>query len=165
MIRGINSIYNQAPHVKNPEDVVDFLFFVKSWTGWVGDHHHLEETKMFLGFEQVIGKPGFLQINMEQHHAFGSGLKKLEAFANDTKPEEYKFDTLQDIIDRFASALHCEISTLIAMRPYESEALSKVYKECEAAAGEQDKVHNSFRPRSANLLVTDADRRLLYRRW
>ena len=93
-----------------------------------------------------MGKPGFLQTNVPQHRAFEPRLKKLAAFAEDTKPEDYKFDTLQGIINGFVSAfqeqLHSEIPTLIAMRPYDSEGLLKVYKSCEAAAGEQDKVYN-----------------------
>ena len=31
MIRGINSIYNQAPHVHKPKDIADLLFFAKFW--------------------------------------------------------------------------------------------------------------------------------------
>ena len=100
---------------------------------------------MFPGFEEVMGKPGFLQTNIEQHHAFEPGLRKLTAFAQDTMVEDYRFETLQDIINDFVSALqehlHSEIPTLIAMRPYDSEGLLKVYKSCEAAAGEQEKVY------------------------
>ena len=77
MIRGINSIFNQAPYIHKDEDIADFLFFVRSWANWVGDHHHLEETLMFPSFEKVMDKPGFLQANIEQHHAFEPGLKQL----------------------------------------------------------------------------------------
>jgi hemerythrin-like domain-containing protein len=144
MIRGINSIFNQAPHVHKTEDIADFLFFVRSWANWVGHHHHLEETLMFSSFEEVMDKPGFLQANVEQHRAFEPGLKQLQAFANDTKPKDYKFETLQGIIQDFASGfqqhLHDEIPTLLAMRPYDSDALLEVYKKCEAVAGKQEKV-------------------------
>ena len=88
MIRGINSIYNQASHVHNAKDIADFLFFVRSWADWVGHHHQWEETLMFPGFEKVIGKAGFLQSNLDQHHAFEPGLKKLLEFAIQTKVED-----------------------------------------------------------------------------
>lgn len=147
MIRGINSIYNQAPYVHKAKDITNFLFFVRSWANWVGDHHHLEETLMFPGFEEVMGKPGFLKANVDQHHSFEPGLKKLEAFAIHTKAEDYKSDILQGIIDDFAKSLqghlNDEIPTLLAMRPYDSAALLKVYKKCEAVAGKQDKVEPS----------------------
>ena len=150
MIRGINSIYNQAPHVHAPKDITDFLFFVKSWAEWVTDHHHLEETQMFTGFEEVMGKPGFLEVNVEQHHAFEPGLKELLAFANDTRPEDYKPEMIQSIINSFATPLqghlHGEITTLLSMRPYDGEGLLQVYRKCEATAGEQDKVRVPILP-------------------
>lgn len=143
MIRGINSIYNQAPYVHKAKDITDFLFFIRSWANWVGHHHNLEETLMFPSFEEVMGKPGFLQANVDQHHAFEPGLKKLEAFAIHTKAEDYKSDILQGIIDDFANGLQGhlsdEIPTLLAMRPYDSAALLKAYKKCEAVAGKQDR--------------------------
>ena len=99
---------------------------------------------MFQGFEEVMGKPGFLQTNVEQHHTFEPGLKKLQAFASDTKPEDYSFETLQGIIQSFSEPLqrhlHDEIATLLSMKPYDSATLLKVYKKCEAIAGKQDKV-------------------------
>jgi len=91
MIRGINSIFNQAPHMKATEDIADFLFFVRSWVNWVADHHHLEETMMFPSFAKIMDKAGFLQANIEKHHAFAPGLKQLQAFAIDTNPKDYQF--------------------------------------------------------------------------
>ena len=163
MIRGINSIYNQAPNVRETEDIVDFLFFVRSWANWVGHHHHLEETLMFPSFEKIMEKPGFLQANIEQHHAFEPGLNKLRDFTNDTKPDDYSFEVLQGIIQDFASGLQQhlreEIPTLLAMRPYDSNALLKAYKASEFEAGKQDKVKsNAF---TCNALVAEAG----YRRW
>ena len=147
IIRGINSIYNQASNLHGTEDITDFLFFIKAWANWVGHHHNLEETLMFPGFEQVIAKPGFLQANIDQHHAFEPGLKRLEAFANHTPTEDYKCEDLHGIIDDFASGLQehlrDEIATLLAMRPYDSAALLKIYRRCEAVAAKQDKVEPS----------------------
>lgn len=162
MIRGINSIYNQAPYVHKAKDITDFLFFIRSWANWVGHHHNLEETLMFPSFEEVMGKPGFLQANVDQHHAFEPGLKKLEAFAIHTKAEDYKSDILQGIIDDFANGLQGhlsdEIPTLLAMRPYDSAALLKVYKKCEAIAGKQDRVEPSpFPNRCSQSLTETAD--------
>ena len=144
MIRGINSIYNQAPYVHKAKDITVFLFLIKSWANWVGHHHNLEETLMFPSFEQIMGEPGFLQANVDQHHAFEPGLKKLEAFAIHTKVEDYKSDILRGVIDDFANGLqghlNDEIPTLLAMRPYDSAALLKAYRKCEAVAGKQAKV-------------------------
>ena len=116
---------------------------------------------MFPAFEDVKGKPGYLKANVEQHHEFEPGLKKPVAFTNDTKSEDYKGETLKGIIDEFAQGLqghlHNEIPTLLAMRPYDSDALLKVHKKCEAAAGQQDKV------RLQDSLVIISHTELVYR--
>lgn len=162
MIRGINSIYNQAPYVHKAKDINDFLFYTKSWANWVSHHHNLEETLMFPGFEEVLGEPGFLQANIDQHHAFEPGLKKLEAFATYTKAEEYRSDILQGIIDDFATGLqghlNDEIPTLLAMRSGNSAALLKVYQKSETVAGKQAKVEQ-FSSRYSQSLSTAADDR------
>lgn len=148
MIRGINSIYNQAAHVHATKDVADFLFFVRSWTNWIDYHHNLEETRLFPSFEEVMGKPGFLHTNVEQHHGFAPGLEQLKAFARETKPEDYKYETLRSIIDGFASRLQeqlrDEIPTLLAMPPYDNDALLKVYRKFEAVASQQEKVESPY---------------------
>ncbi|KAM0802061.1 hypothetical protein BDR22DRAFT_820020 [Usnea florida] len=93
------------------------------------------------------------------------------AVAQDTQLEDYKFDTLQSTINGFVSALqaplHGEIPTLLAMRPYDTEGLLKVYNNCEAGAGEQDEVYHrdmgteepsatmSATPEKAVLYITD----------
>lgn len=148
MLRGINSIYLQAPHVHQPKDIADLLFLVKSWSTWVSHHHLLEETQMFPGFESVAGQKGLLDGNVEQHHSFEPGLKKLQSYAVDTKSNEYDGKHLQAIIDEFATSLkehlYEEINTLLALRPYDGPALLKVYKECEASAGDQPKASFLF---------------------
>lgn len=142
MIRGINSIYLQAPHIP-PSDASDFLFFISSWCQWIGHHHVLEETQMFPGFEGVIGKKGFLEGNVDQHHAFSGGLKELKRYAESTSSEEYSGAKVVSIIDGFSARLHEhlkeEIGSLLSMKPYDGPRLLKVYKEAEAEAGKQDK--------------------------
>lgn len=145
MLRGLNSIYLQAPHVHQHRDIADFLFFVRSWAAWVSHHHVIEEEKMFPGFEKVIRKPGFLEGNVNQHHAFQPALKRLLAYSKETKPEGYDSAILRGIVEEMAPPLRGhlsdEIGTLLSMQPYDDgEALLKVYKECEAQAGKQDKV-------------------------
>ncbi|KAL1872622.1 hypothetical protein Plec18167_006740 [Paecilomyces lecythidis] len=143
MLRGINSIYRQAPNVHETQDITDFLFFVKSWAGWVSHHHVLEEEQMFPGFEKIIGKDGFLEGNVDQHHAFQPALKKLLAYGSDIKPEQYDAAVLLAIVEELGPALRQhlsdEIPSLLSMQPYDGPALLEVYKECEAEAGKQDK--------------------------
>lgn len=142
MIRGINSIYLQAPHIAS-EDAADFLFLVSAWCQWVGHHHVLEETQVFPGFEAVIGQKGFLDGNVDQHHAFSAGLKELKQYAESTPAVDYSDARLVQIIDGFSAKLYehlrDEITTLLSMKPFDGPRLLKVYKEAEAEAGKQDK--------------------------
>lgn len=58
MLRGLNALYLQAPFVRLPSDVADFLFLVRVWSAWVLDYHVLKETVMLPGFEAVLGLEG-----------------------------------------------------------------------------------------------------------
>lgn len=144
MLRGINSIYRQAAQVRSPTDIADFLFFVRAWAEWVAHHHVLEEERMFSGFEKVMGEPGFLDANAEQHHSFQPALQRLLSFGTDTNPGDYRAGTLRAIIDEMAPALRQhlsdEIPTLMSMKSYDGPALLRVYKECAREAAKQDKV-------------------------
>ncbi|KAI0536978.1 hypothetical protein GGR58DRAFT_371136 [Xylaria digitata] len=57
MLRGLNSIYLQAPHVQQSQDIADLLFLTQSWSTWLLDHHHLKENTMLPGFEAALGVP------------------------------------------------------------------------------------------------------------
>lgn len=144
IIRGMNSIYLQAEYVQKPEDIADFLFFIKSWANWVSDHHILEEGTMFPGYEKVAGTTGLLSVNVEQHHAFEPQLKQLLAYSTDTSPDKYVAGTVRKIIEEMAPDFHKhlgdEINTLLSLQSYSGEALLKVYKRAVAEAKKQDKV-------------------------
>ncbi|KAJ5805924.1 uncharacterized protein N7503_003526 [Penicillium pulvis] len=141
MLRGLNSLYLQVD-LSDPKDISDFLFFLRSWAGWVSHHHVLEEERMFPQFEEAMKQPNFLQGNVEEHHIFQPVLKKLLAYA-DIKPEEYQASTVRSLIEEMAPSfrehLAHEITSLLSMAPYDSQALLKVYKGCEAEASRQDK--------------------------
>lgn len=81
MLRGLNSLYLQAPNIKS-SDAADFLFFAASWSEWVMHHHQVEEMLMFPAFESVSGViSGSLQHNIDQHHGFAKGLEALHTYA------------------------------------------------------------------------------------
>ncbi|KAJ5272979.1 hypothetical protein N7478_008104 [Penicillium angulare] len=141
MLRGLNALYLQAD-LSEPQDIKDFLFFLRSWAGWVSHHHVLEEEQMFPQLEEVMGQPGFLQGNVDEHHTFQPILKKLLAYGN-SRPEDYQASIVRSLIEEmapvFRNHLAKEITTLLAMEPYDGPALLRVYKGCEAEAGKQDK--------------------------
>ncbi|KAL7933076.1 hypothetical protein V8C35DRAFT_304868 [Trichoderma chlorosporum] len=146
ILRGINSIYLQAPYIPKA-DATDFLFFVSAWASWVQDHHILEETRMFPGFERIPGiNPGQLSHNIEQHHQFSAGLESLRNYATNTAAAEYDGERLRNLIDSFSTNMRQhladEIDTLWRLECCEKgqeKNLLKVYKACQAEASKQDK--------------------------
>ncbi|KAF7956541.1 hypothetical protein EAE96_003877 [Botrytis aclada] len=141
IIRGINCIYLQAPHVSATEDVQDFLFFIKGWCSFVKHHHDVEEELVFPQLEAFTGKPGCMSANIAQHAIFEPGLHELADYAEKTSVPEFSATKVRSLIDGFASALRdhlkAEIPTLLALQPYESDGIMKIFKECEAAGFNQ----------------------------
>lgn len=54
IIRGFNSIYLQAPHVKEG-DRSDFIGYALTWHKFVQSHHDDEEENLFTKVEEVLG--------------------------------------------------------------------------------------------------------------
>jgi hypothetical protein len=66
IIRGYNSIYKQAPHIR-PRDVRDFLGYSLTWNDLVINHHRSEETVIFPLYEKHSGVPGLMDTDREEH--------------------------------------------------------------------------------------------------
>lgn len=127
IIRGLNSIYVQAPNIKEPKDVQDFLTYMNAWAQFVHMHHHNEETVIFPLLETSIGVEGFMEKNIDQHKLFGPGLDAIDDFIKAGRAGEIQFDGVkaQAIIDSFASVfiehLNEEIPTFLALEKYEDK--------------------------------------------
>lgn len=135
MLRALNSIYLQAPHLTTPTDIADLLTYCGMWTGWVAHHHHAEETLFFPPVEQLAGvSQGLMSKNVEQHHVFEGGLKTFAAYVEDCKGGRKRFDAteLKAIIDGFgpdlARHLSDEIPTLLQLEKCTDEVgLARAY--------------------------------------
>ncbi len=57
IIRGINAVYHQAPHVK-PADHKAFLNFTSTMIQYTRIHHDGEENMFFPAIEQMTGVKG-----------------------------------------------------------------------------------------------------------
>ncbi|CAJ0555343.1 Ff.00g054080.m01.CDS01 [Fusarium sp. VM40] len=123
VLRGLNSIYLQAPHIK-PADEKTFLGYSACFYDLVHVHHQGEEDILFPAIEEMSGEKGIMDRNIEQHHAFSQGLKDyniyISACLRDT--EEYNGSRLLTIIDSFghelADHLAQEITTILNLRQY-----------------------------------------------
>ncbi|CZR62178.1 uncharacterized protein PAC_12075 [Phialocephala subalpina] len=126
-IRILNCIYLQAPNISpsNPKDVKDFAIFMRAWCITIHEHHGNEEKYFFPWLEKEIGKEGFMEKNVVQHHAFNPGLEKFENYVESLREgkEEFDGERVVSLIDGFGTTLtdHLkdEIVTFEALEEYE----------------------------------------------
>ncbi|KAG0649507.1 hypothetical protein D0Z07_4568 [Hyphodiscus hymeniophilus] len=127
IIRALNCIYLQAPNVKNPVDVADFLKFMRGWSLVLHMHHETEEDVAFPLLEEMIGLPGFMEKNVEQHKAFGPGMEEFDGYVKSCEQGKETFDgvKVRQIIDGFGEILtqHLtdEIDAYLALEEYDSK--------------------------------------------
>ncbi len=53
ILRGYNSIYQQAPHVRD-EDKASFVGYALTWYKFVKSHHDDEEAVLFAKVEEIL---------------------------------------------------------------------------------------------------------------
>ena len=125
IIRSLNAIYLQAPHVHTRDDIRDFLEYIKAWCLTLGVHHDTEEAVSFPLFTAMTGVEGIMEQNIVQHEAFHPGLEALDAYATACQDykEAYNGKRVVEIIEEFAPILTThlddEITTLDALDEHE----------------------------------------------
>jgi hemerythrin-like domain-containing protein len=139
IIRGLNSIYLQAPHLPSPSlsslnatITRDFLTYCQCWSESMHHHHDAEEEVYFPAIENIAGVKGLMEQNVEQHRAFTPGFEAFEAYCRTCPPEEFDGQKLRELVEGFAEALvkhlHEEIETLRALDGYDSVRLREAYR-------------------------------------
>jgi hemerythrin-like domain-containing protein len=81
ILRGYNSIYQQAAHVKE-EDKAAFVGYALAWYRFVKSHHDDEEAELFPKVEEVLGTKGV----WDETHAEHGKLISLSFSANKSHP-------------------------------------------------------------------------------
>ena len=135
IIRGLNSIYLQAPHIK-PADERSFGRYMVNWHSLVHSHHDGEEVMFFPAIHRLTGVEGLMCANIEQHKLFHDGLEIFKTYADAVvSGEKYEGSRVIEIIDSFAPALvkHLadEIPTIMGLRQYDDKLaeLPKLFQE------------------------------------
>jgi hemerythrin-like domain-containing protein len=146
IIRGLNSIYLQAPHLP-PKDVAivrDFLTYCQCWSESMHHHHDAEEKVFFPEIESISGIKGLMAHNVEQHRAFTPGFQEFEAYCRSCKPAEYDGLELRALVERFAEPLtqhlYDEIESLRALDKYNSTRVRQAYQRLEKSLTDTDNV-------------------------
>jgi hemerythrin-like domain-containing protein len=81
ILRGFNSIFQQAAHVKE-EDKAAFIGYTLAWHRLVKSHHHDEEMELFPKVEQLLGTSGIWAETQTEHSELSLALPA----ANTTRP-------------------------------------------------------------------------------
>jgi len=124
LLRGLNTIYLQAPNIKELKDVDDFLTYVNTWNVAVHKHHEDEETLVFPLIEKEVGVDGLMEENVIQHKAFSEGLNAFWDYIKAVQAKElpYVGQKVIQLIDNFGPTLRehltDEINTLLALNQY-----------------------------------------------
>ncbi|KAF2011924.1 hypothetical protein BU24DRAFT_353168 [Aaosphaeria arxii CBS 175.79] len=121
VLRGYNSIYLQAPHVK-PEDYADFIGYCLAWFKLVKSHHDDEEANLFPGIVEMLGKED-KEVWGDTHHEHEAMLPGLVAFneylTTLSSPSDFSSAKLLEIMKTFEAPLdhhfHSEISTIASL--------------------------------------------------
>ncbi|KAK9311348.1 hypothetical protein V1524DRAFT_411806 [Lipomyces starkeyi] len=111
IIRGRNSVYLQAPKLKNA-DVPDFLNYCQAWYWFVVGHHDSEEAVLFPTIEKATGVKGIMDEDVKEHAAFHHGLAEMKSYIETrlATPSKYNGDEFVKIFDSFAEAFHSHLT-------------------------------------------------------
>ncbi len=138
-IRALNSIYNQCTALKlDTQDAADFLSYCQMFHETLLHHHEVEEETLFPDIEELAGKPGMMEANVQQHREFEDGLESFRFYVFDTGPKNYNGQKLKDIIDSSGKIveqhLHDEIPTLLSLHHLDAKKMKQVWARAEKAA-------------------------------
>ncbi|KAI1758640.1 hypothetical protein GGR53DRAFT_524519 [Hypoxylon sp. FL1150] len=120
MIRYLNAIYLQGPHIRAEQQQPFLYLFTELWYKSVEQLHRIEDNIFLPIVEEMTGEEGIMQVDTERHDAF---LLELEAFVG------YE---LVRLIDSFAPALWKHLGGIHVRFVLESE---KTHQEFGLLAG------------------------------
>jgi hemerythrin-like domain-containing protein len=72
ILRGYNSIYQQAPYVQQA-DKSDFVGYALTWHKLVKTHHDDEEATLFTKVEELLDDKNLWEHTHQEHGAYCSG--------------------------------------------------------------------------------------------
>ncbi|KAF9692736.1 hypothetical protein EKO04_009100 [Ascochyta lentis] len=140
ILRGYNSIYHQAPHVKE-EDKAAFIGYAVTWFRFVKSHHDDEEGGLFPKVAEVLGSKDseLWGATHKEHESFLAGLAEYARYLGELKTSsDFDGKTLRTIMEGFQEPFnhhfHSEISTIASFGHLPSAPASGSSEEDAAAA-------------------------------
>lgn len=120
-IRGFNSIYQQAPRLRERADKTDFAGYCIAWADCVATHHHYEETEFFPNIDRAAGRTGLMDGAVHEHEAFQGGLQRFKTYLEE-KGADFSAAELIALMDEFKEPLHSHLKAeppaIVALAKY-----------------------------------------------
>jgi len=160
LLRGLNSIYLQAPFITSPSDVHDFAIFCDAWSCVLHSHHAAEETVYFPLLEEQCSaaNKGVMAKNHDDHETFLPGLLAYDVYVSGVKDDGKPFDgaKLKSLIDDFAPALESHLNNEIKLLESLADDKSVDWDSAGKAMAAYSK-KNADRIREVPFLITNSD--------
>ncbi|KAI1338473.1 hypothetical protein F5Y15DRAFT_129796 [Xylariaceae sp. FL0016] len=137
ILRGYNSIYQQAPHVK-PTERADFIGYALTWHKFVKTHHDDEEASLFTKVEEVLDDKTVFDETHKEHESFLGGLAEFEKYLSAPNiPSKFSGAELVRIMsafqEPFENHFHSEIKTIAALSSHPKAPKAGTPEEAAAA--------------------------------
>jgi hypothetical protein len=149
MIRGLNSIYLQAPNIpiEDQATVRDFLIYCQCWCESMHHHHDAEEANFFPSIEDISGLKGLMEQNIEQHREFTPGFNVFHDYVKSCDAKDFAGLKIQSLVKGFGEPLvrhlRDEIDTLRALHTYDSVRIRQSYQKLEKVLMATDNVRTT----------------------
>ncbi|KAH8590548.1 hypothetical protein B0O99DRAFT_521203 [Bisporella sp. PMI_857] len=116
ILRGYNSIYQQAPFVE-PSDNSNFIGYCQTWYKFVKTHHDDEEETLFHKVAELLKDSAIWENTHKEHKAFLGGLSDFHKYLTSLKsPADFSGTELRRVMtnfqEPFGQHFHSEISTI-----------------------------------------------------
>ncbi|KAM0670044.1 hypothetical protein ACQRIU_000439 [Beauveria bassiana] len=139
LIRGFNSIYQQAPYI-DEQLSHDFIQYSLTWASFVTSHHHDEEDNLFGKVSDLLDDKTVWAETHKEHEAFIDGVVQFQTYLKDLSTSSSKLlsaNELLRIMDSFRAPLgdhlHSEVQTIAALAAH-PKAPAEGSEEAAAAA-------------------------------
>ncbi|GAP88250.1 putative hemerythrin hhe cation binding domain-containing protein [Rosellinia necatrix] len=137
IFRGYNSIYQQAPNVKDI-DKNDFIGYALTWYKFVKSHHDDEEVSLFTKVEEVLDDKTIWDGTHKEHEAFLPGLAEFGRYLSTLRsPKDFSGDELRRIMSSFQESFethfHSEISTIANLADHPNAPKAGSQEEADAS--------------------------------
>lgn len=123
IIRALNSIYLQSPHLPTSE-YFNFTHYCLATYQCLCAHHDGEESTFFPEIERITGEAGLMDANVQGHRDFDTHFNEWGTWLQSVEKGEREFEakTCNAMMDKFmpplAAHLADEIPTLLALRRF-----------------------------------------------